>query len=133
VARELAAWRVLLRSRRGELGPVIGACTVCGMPATGAPESGTAAVSWTVHTPRGDLAVGSAIIGPDGALSDEEADRFVTEQLAEPPPTWRRRIVEAAVISPFVVLIAIPVFAWVFGLFFALFFIQGALPLYRPF
>ena len=66
---ELAAWRVLLRSRHGELGAVVGPCDGCGMPlvATGLPSQ-----PWALQLPGGSVVVAEQIDMDGGSLSEEQ-------------------------------------------------------------
>lgn len=76
------AFLVWLRSRRGELGPVVGACPACTMPLVG--ESGRLPpdAPWTLETPRGPLRIGAEeLVGPSGPMDAEQAEAWMREQL----------------------------------------------------
>ncbi|MFT7520297.1 MAG: hypothetical protein ACI9MC_002442, partial [Kiritimatiellia bacterium] len=81
--RSIAAWHVWRRARDGELGPVVGACSKCSMPLV-AETQGPWAEPWTLDVPAGDVVVGqSQVTGPDGDMTDEQAETYLQLHLAE--------------------------------------------------
>ena len=83
----LAAWRVLRRARQGALGPVVGACSACDQPLVANDTTFPAMEVWEIPTPAGPLKVGREIVGPDGMVGDEDAERWLETQYPKPPWT----------------------------------------------
>ncbi len=119
---ELAAWRTVLAAYRGETEPVVAACSECHQPMIG-PEP---AIPWTIRTPQGDLLVAGDLSGPDGPMSEADADFWVEEQLREKldakPGLW---LFQASVLSTMLVPMALWIFAIVCFFTFVLRFGKG--------
>lgn len=84
-APALAAWRILRRSRQGELGPVVAACSRCSQPMVAPVGSALPAVEeWRLSTPAGDLVLGERLVLPDGTeVGPEAAERWLERELHE--------------------------------------------------
>jgi hypothetical protein len=52
---DLAAWRVIARSRAGELGPVVARCPACGSPMVASRGAALPAVHWHFDLPEGPV------------------------------------------------------------------------------
>jgi len=70
-------------------------------------------ISWTIHTPEGDLIVDGTFMGPSGPLTEADAAFWVEEQLREQrvlkPGLW---LFQASVMSTMLV----PLTLWAFAL-----------------
>lgn len=104
---ERVAWRVLLRSRRGEIGPVVGACEGCGQPMVADDRSATHGL-WRIRIPDGDVVVAEQIRGPSGEVwSDDEAHQRIEAALHEPIRPIER-LFEGALLTT----MAVPILLW---------------------
>lgn len=84
VAAQWARGQDALRSFAGEVGPVVGICEACGQLLVAEEDEGIAPIEVRVDTPKGALVVGRTVRGPQGALSVEEAKKFLASQYHEP-------------------------------------------------
>lgn len=79
---ELAAWRTLVASHTGQLGPVVAACAACGQPMVADQE--VAAIEWQIRTPEGSVCVKRhGLRGPQGPLDWAEATALVERHYPE--------------------------------------------------
>jgi hypothetical protein len=120
----LAAWRVLLRARRGEIGAVVGRCEACGQPLVAEQPGLQALLGWTLCTPDGDLVVGRTLEGPRGPLRDDEADRWMEAQFKT-----RSRIRPAMFLFQALLfsVLVVPMGCWLWALFYTFVYIFGSL------
>lgn len=80
---ELAAWRTIRRSREGELGPVVGRCSACEQPLIATDSACPERAAWTFKTPTGDYTVNGEILGPDGVISAEALETYLSQTYRE--------------------------------------------------
>jgi len=109
VPPELAAWRTVFAAHRGQTPPVVCACAGCEQPMIG---EGTP-ISWTIHTPQGDLHIDGGFTGPDGPMSEADAAFWAEETLRIVQPLQLgKRLFEAILLTA----ILTPVLSlWVFA------------------
>lgn len=126
VAPPLAAWRTLRRSRAGEIGPVVGRCPACGQPMIASDTSIPSLDTWDLETPGGTVRVGAAIVGPDGPMTDDDAEAFMNRQyptrwLTDPPS----RVAMQLLILP---LLVVPMIVWIAAIVFLFGFLKNGAP-----
>jgi hypothetical protein len=126
----LQAWRTLRRSRRGEVGAIVGRCPQCDQPLV--LESGTrpALPRWEIPVPTGLLVVGPTIDAPQGPLTEDEADRWMEGLYPYAGP--RIHVYETFAGFGCIAAIAVVLGFWLLAASYAVFFIWGALPFFNP-
>ena len=112
---ELAAWRTVLASRRGEIGPIVGRCQGCEQPLVG--DAG-ASIPWRIVLPEGALHIGDALEGPNGPLPEDLASAQVEAAYAERTSPGRAAVQGALVAS-----MLAPFLLWLLALWTTLWFL----------
>lgn len=118
---EIVAWKILKRSRAGELGPMVGPCPVCGLPMVGDPGAPTPSLAWTLNLPDGPVRVEhDALHGaPDEAALEARLEKAYGWKLEIKPGAF---LFQTFVISAS----AIPIFLlWVWACVFTFYFITN--------
>lgn len=118
----LAHWRVVRDARAGTTGPVVGRCDACGAPLVADDPTAPPLPEWVITTPAGALSVGEQIIGPDGPITEAEADAWLTTQLAVVTPL---NLVGALFEVALFTTLGVPFVIWVFCLAVTLYFFYG--------
>jgi hypothetical protein len=121
--------RVLLRARRGESGPVVGACSACTHPMLAEDGPWTPLPMWAVETREGELRFGPAIEGPHGTMSDDEAEQWIEAQYQQ---RWTARDLVQSLHGLALTFFLFPVALWAVAVVFTATFLLGSLPYFWP-
>lgn len=107
---ERAAWRLLVASHEGEVGPVVAKCAGCGLPMV-ADDPDAPPIPWVIPTPEGPLTVRGHGIGPERIGWAQATARV--EQLYPAPRTREDYLsVGALAQSGLIVLMLVPALVW---------------------
>ena len=106
----LAAWRTINRSLRGDCGPVAGRCSACEQPLIAVDEGYPERIQWTFTTPKGEYVAGTELHGPDGQLSLEEFDAYMTMAY---PTTSEKNPAQTLFTMTILTFMTVPVLLWV--------------------
>lgn len=118
---QLAAWRAIAASLRGETGPVAGRCPACGQPMTA--DRAAPPFPWTLPLPEGELRIeGDAITGPAGPLDLAAAHRLAEAAFREPLEAGQTAF-GAVLLSA----MTLPMLLWATALFVVLWFLYNVL------
>lgn len=121
----LAAWGILMRSRHGQLGAIVGACPACGQPLVVTEGAWAALPSWRIDTPEGAVVVGERVTGPEGAFTEEEAEKWLRKRLGA---KWTAGfLANQVVVSTMLLTFVLPFALWILGAIYAFFFVYMGL------
>ncbi len=118
--RELAAYRVVARSRAGDLGPIVGPCPACGGPLTASAGAALPVVPWRFRLPTGEAQVDA--MGTHGAADFDDLGAQLEAAYAARWQVAPGRLAFQLFVIP---LALVPVLVWMWSVVFTTWFLSN--------